>query len=678
MRFYADLHVRPPAPHGEELWRWVLCAAQTGISVLGTGRALTPEFLEVARRVLVPAEPGLYRLCDEQADRVAAALPWPEQSPRLLLSAEITSRHRNDGKLRTLSHLILFPELDSGPALLEIASESLTPRELYEKIYQRVPDCLVVPARIFEPERTLFGWKHGFDRLEDAELEPLVHALDRGRAAPPDACARLSSLDGRTSIVASEASRPEGVGEHALLFDCDFEFASLRRALTTGAGLCGSVGAFPDIHPAYFDGHRRCQVILSPWDSRRRHGMCPVCDKPLALGVRHRIETLADRRSKEVPPGGPSFQPIVPLRQLLGETLSTRASSVLVDQTYQRLIRAAGPELQVLLAAPLATIEESAGAEVAEAVRRLRCGDVTVNPGGGGQAGSVLLFHPDELRARRNPPLPHVAFDTRCAAPDLATEARPTVPITLTELASGAAEADYIASSIAELKSQGTELKEIGVVYRTTAQGLLVRKGLDRREIKYQCRSHLKLLDNLTALAILHEARTLPAELPLEHRLEVAGAAVAGRESTLEVRDALELLLPLCDAHTRRLSELFERAARIRELDLWDGQAERVSVMTMHAAREKEFAVLFLAGCDEGIIPYPGADVAAERELFHAALSRAHGSVRLCTARRRLWRGHIQDFRVSPFVGDIRAELLMPRPRPVPVREPGEQLELFA
>ena len=80
-------------------------------------------------------------------------------------------------------------------------------------------------------ERALLGWKHGFDTLAAAELDALALTLDRGRAAPADACARLSSLDGRPVLVSSEATRPDMIGEHALLFNNSDDLRLPRRGL---------------------------------------------------------------------------------------------------------------------------------------------------------------------------------------------------------------------------------------------------------------------------------------------------------------------------------------------------------------------------------------------------------------------------------------------------------------
>jgi len=98
----------------------------------------------------------------------------------------------------------------------------------------------------------------------------------------------------------------------------------------------------------------------------------------------------------------------------------------------------------------------------------------------------------------------------------------------------------------------------------------------------------------------------------------------------------------------------------------WDGldlAAERVKLLSLHAAKGLEFPYVFIAGCEEGLIPWepPGemaTDLAEERRLFYVGLTRASRQVFLTRAReRQLW-GQKRCPALSPYVRGLPAELL--------------------
>ena len=90
----------------------------------------------------------------------------------------------------------------------------------------------------------------------------------------------------------------------------------------------------------------------------------------------------------------------------------------------------------------------------------------------------------------------------------------------------------------------------------------------------------------------------------------------------------------------------------------WDGldlAAERVKLLSLHAAKGLEFPYVFIAGCEEGLIPWepPGelvADPAEERRLFYVGLTRASRQVFLSRARERLLWGQKRRPGLSPWV----------------------------
>jgi DNA helicase II / ATP-dependent DNA helicase PcrA len=88
-----------------------------------------------------------------------------------------------------------------------------------------------------------------------------------------------------------------------------------------------------------------------------------------------------------------------------------------------------------------------------------------------------------------------------------------------------------------------------------------------------------------------------------------------------------------------------------------------VSLLTLHAAKGLEFAVVFIVGLEDGILPLTWgardeAAMAEERRLFYVGMTRAKDRLLLSRAKQRLWRGKLRTLAPSPFLGDIEAELL--------------------
>jgi DNA helicase-2/ATP-dependent DNA helicase PcrA len=141
------------------------------------------------------------------------------------------------------------------------------------------------------------------------------------------------------------------------------------------------------------------------------------------------------------------------------------------------------------------------------------------------------------------------------------------------------------------------------------------------------------------------------------------------------------MLAPLAlRAGDDRAAFLSELAAGV-EVDTWDPRADRVSLLTLHAAKGLEFDVVFVAGCEDGIVPLrfgDDCDVAEERRLFFVGMTRARRRLVLSHARRRLWQGQMRDCTPSPFLRDIEQRLLeRSQTREQPARRVKTQLDLF-
>jgi len=439
MWFYADLHVHSKYSRAtsrdldlEHLAHW---AARKGIAVVATGDFTHPAWAAELKQKLMPAEPGLFRLAPEIEAAVLRSLPAACRTPvRFMLEVEISTIYKKGDKTRKIHHLIYAPDfatVDRISARLarigNIASDGrpilgLDSRDLLEITLESGPGAYLVPAHIWTPWFAALGSQSGFDSIADCygDLAPHIFAVETGLSSDPAMNWRLSMLDRYRLVSNSDAHSPGKLGREATAFDGEMDYFAIRRALKTGAGYAGTVEFFPEEGKYHLDGHRKCAARLTPRETLANEGRCPVCGDRVTVGVLHRVEMLADRSEEETKPPATAgrAENLVPLPEMLAEINGTGAASKAVERSYDRLIATLGPELSILDAVPVEDISRASSSLLAEAITRLRAGQVIREAGYDGEYGVIRLFEERELRGlraggaalfdveERSPPLP--------------------------------------------------------------------------------------------------------------------------------------------------------------------------------------------------------------------------------------------------------------------------------
>lgn len=418
MRYYADLHVHSKHAYAcsrlADLEHLAYHAAQKGLHVVATGDFTHPVWLAELKEKLVPAEPGLWRLKPEIEKAVQALLPPSlQQLPRFILSVEVSTIYGAAGKTRKIHHLIYVPDFAAADRLVAALSKignlkadgrptlGMDARDLLEIVLGTGPDSYLIPAHIWTPWFGIVGSKAGFDGIDDCyrDLAPHIFAAETGLSSDPEMNWRVSSLDRFRLISCSDAHSPQKLGREATAFEGELSYYRLKRALETGEGYVGTVEFFPEEGKYHLDGHRECGVRLTPEETAKLNGLCPVCGKRVTVGVMHRVEALADRpeRTNEVPGTAGETTSLVPLVEILSEVEGTGVGSQKVSKKYTALTSALGPELEVLSVVPLEDIRRESGDVLAEGIRRLRAREVIREAGYDGEYGVIRLFHDEEL-----------------------------------------------------------------------------------------------------------------------------------------------------------------------------------------------------------------------------------------------------------------------------------------
>jgi PHP family Zn ribbon phosphoesterase len=159
-------------------------------------------------------------------------------------------------------------------------------------------------------------------------------------------------LDRYRMISNSVAHSGEKLAREASVFSGEESYEGMYRALrgeALGHKFLGTLEFFPEEGKYPLDGHRACGVVMEPRETASRGGVCPVCGKPLTVGVLHRVTELADREAPVRPPDAPGFTSLVPLAEVLGEVLGAGPGTKKVQAFYGRLIARFGSELADLL-----------------------------------------------------------------------------------------------------------------------------------------------------------------------------------------------------------------------------------------------------------------------------------------------------------------------------------------
>jgi uncharacterized protein (TIGR00375 family) len=404
MEFIADFHLHSKYSRAtsqkmdlENLNKW---ANIKGILVLGTGDFTHPLWLKEIKEKLESAEPGLFKLKNS------------DSKTRFILTTEVSCVYFKGGKQRKI-HLIIFSpsvevcekinnylklygnlEADGRPTL------NLDAKELLKIVLNVSKDCLVVPAHIWTPWFSLFGSKSGFDSIEECfeDYSKYIFAGETGLSSNPAMNWRLSVLDRITLISCSDAHSPSHIGREANVFNCELSYFEILKAIKEKDKdkFLYTIEFYPEEGKYHYDGHRNCGVSFSPKETKKYNGICPVCKKPLTIGVLSRIEQLADRPEGFVPENAIPFKSLVPLEEIIADALGKNTKTVEVEKHYKNLIENFGNEFTVLLKASRSDLEAVTLPEIAEGIIRAREGKVFIEPGYDGVYGKVKIFQKGE------------------------------------------------------------------------------------------------------------------------------------------------------------------------------------------------------------------------------------------------------------------------------------------
>ncbi len=415
MKFIADFHIHSHysmATSKKLTPRYLDYYAKIkGVNVLGTGDFTHPRWTQELKEQLQPAEQGLFKL---KKEFVEPNNPLQNTEMRFMLSAEISSIYKKNGKVRKVHNVILAPDFETVDKIqkemqwrkFNITSDGrpiigFDSRDLLEMLLEINENIFFIPAHIWTPWFAALGSKSGFDTIDECfeDLTPYIYAVETGLSSDQPQNWLCSFLDKFALLSNSDAHSPEKLGRNANIFDTELSYNSITNALKNQqtSDFVGTIDMYPQEGKYHFDGHRKCEVCFTPTETMQHDGICPKCKTPVVLGVAHRIAQLADRNNPADRPIKKEIKYIIPLKEILAEIQGVGATTKGIENIYNELISKLGSEFDILLNVEPQQIKTIGGEFLAEAITRMRQKNVIIKEGYDGQFGTIKLFEQGEI-----------------------------------------------------------------------------------------------------------------------------------------------------------------------------------------------------------------------------------------------------------------------------------------
>lgn len=365
-----------------------------GLNLLGTGDFTHPKWFNHINEHLTEEDGVL---------RTKTNFPFVWQT-------EISLMYTQDGKGRRIHHVIILPNKEIVTQFTEELKKKgridydgrpifgFSSIELIDMLKSLTDKFLVIPAHAWTPYFGIFGSQTGFDSIEECfkERSKYIYAIETGMSSDPLMNWRLSKLDNINLVSFSDSHSfwPWRIGREATLFEIkEITFDNIFNALKNGkdSGLNSTIETDPGYGKYHFDGHRNCNVSMSPGESTKYNNICPVCRKPLTLGVEHRVEELADRSLGFIPSNKPDFKILIPLSELISSVTKSGIATQKVTNIYYQLIKHFDNELNILINIPEEELKKVTDEKIADIILKNREQKLKIKPGYDGVYGTLVL-----------------------------------------------------------------------------------------------------------------------------------------------------------------------------------------------------------------------------------------------------------------------------------------------
>ena len=409
-----------------EIARW---SAKKGINLVATGDWTHPLWFREIKSSLKETASGIYELKEKPLDQT--------REMQFLLSTEISSIYTHGGQARRVHNLVFSPSIETCEKIIAALQKrgcnlmsdgrpivGLSSKELLELCLSIDKNILFIPAHAYTPWFSIFGSKSGYDSIQDCfeDLADFIYAVETGLSSDPVMNWQIKELDNRSIVSFSDAHSGPKLGREATVFVTKTDLKNEKEKMkVTYADIADAIKQKPDSHlkigytieffpeegKYHFTGHRDCGVKLTPDGVEKNGIICPVCKKPLTVGVEDRVRKLSskvlhhddllfvknkagvtfvyDKDKKRAP-----FVSLVSLSSILQEVIGSPTKA---SVEYDRLTAMIASEFDILLRLSLDDIEKAGGQKLKQAIEIVRNRQVYVDPGFDGVFGKVAIFN---------------------------------------------------------------------------------------------------------------------------------------------------------------------------------------------------------------------------------------------------------------------------------------------
>jgi len=427
MRVIADLqiHSRYSRACSQELTpkNIGLWADKKGIQVVSTADFTHPKWFLELKENLEETKPGLYRLKDKSAKAY------------FFCATEVSSIYKQGDKVRRVHNMVFAPNFEAVDRIiagLKKAGANLNADgrpitgihcdDLVKIVLDADPASVIIPAHVWTPHFGVFGSLSGFDSVEEAFGDQTKHifAIETGLSSDPKMNWQISNLDKYSLVSNSDAHSLRKIGREANVFEIDedkLSYAEIIRIIRdrNPKEFLYTLEFFPEEGKYHLDGHRDCKFSCEPPKTKKLGGLCPVCGKKLLVGVLNRVDALGDpsrlrlaeagRDHGFVPKSSTPFKSVIPLEEIIAETMGVGTQSKKVLAMYEQMVNTQHTahstqkktdEFSILLDLNYHQIAKISTSAIAEAVTRVREGKVSLTGGYDGVFGKINIFNEKE------------------------------------------------------------------------------------------------------------------------------------------------------------------------------------------------------------------------------------------------------------------------------------------
>jgi len=391
---FADLHIHSRFSRAcsknidfDNLVKW---AKIKGLNLLGTGDFTHPLWLKEIQEKLVERN-GFY---------------YYKNFP-FIISGEVSLIYTQNESGRRIHLVLLVPNVETAEKINAYFDTkgrrdydgrpifNISCKDFVREMMNISKEIEIIPAHIWTPWFGVFGSMSGFDSLEEAFGEEFenIHAIETGMSSDPEMNWRIDELHNKAIISFSDSHSfwPFRLGREATIFKKTDSYKEIIEQIRNN-NFVATIETDPAYGKYHYDGHRNCNFSCSPEKTKELNGICPVCMKPLIIGVDNRVKQLANNPEGFRIENAKPFFRLLPLQEIIALAIGGTLQGKKVFSIYLSFIEVFENEFNILLNVKKEEfLEKNFDEKIVDLIIKNREEKINVKPGYDGVYGEAML-----------------------------------------------------------------------------------------------------------------------------------------------------------------------------------------------------------------------------------------------------------------------------------------------